>query len=137
MARARSTRRFAFAAGHRYWVAAWTPQKNEQVFGRLTVPHGHNYTLEVTARGPIDAATGMAIDMVMMDQVVRSVLDNLDHKHLDREVHGFAARTSTGENIVIYLWEELARRFEGRLAHLKLWETNKNIFEYSDQESGV
>jgi len=69
--------------------------------------------------------------MLELDRTVRAVLDRLDHKHLDREVRGFAEQVSTGENIVAYLWSELAPRLEGRLAHLKLWETNKNIFEYS------
>ena len=133
------TRSYGFSAAHRLHAPQLSDEQNWAVYGKCNNPngHGHNYTLEVTARSQIDDATGTAIDMVGMDRIVRAVLDRLDHKHLDREVDGFAARTSTGEHIVIYLWEELAPRFEGRLAHLKLWETNKNIFEYSDQESGV
>jgi 6-pyruvoyltetrahydropterin/6-carboxytetrahydropterin synthase len=133
------TRSYVFSAAHRLHAPLLSDERNRAIYGKCNNlnGHGHNYTLEVTIRNSIDDATGMAIDMVAMDRIVRSVLDNVDHKHLDREVAGFAARTSTGENIVIYLWEELARRFEGRLAHLKLWETNKNIFEYSGQESGV
>ena len=133
------TRSYTFSAAHRLHAPQLSDEHNRAIYGKCNNPngHGHNYTLEVTARGPIDDATGMAIDMVAMDRIVRSVLDELDHKHLDREVEGFATRTSTGENIVSYLWAELARRFEGRLAHLKLWETNKNIFEYSGQQSAV
>jgi 6-pyruvoyltetrahydropterin/6-carboxytetrahydropterin synthase len=131
------TRSYVFSAAHRLHTSQLSDEQNRAIYGKCNNPngHGHNYTLEVTVRGPLDHATGMVIDMVAMDRSVRSVLDGLDHKHLDREVVGFATRTSTGEHIVIYLWEELAPRFEGRLAHLKLWETNKNIFEYSDQES--
>ena len=62
-----------------------------------------------------------------------SVLDTLDHTHLDRQVAHFAERTSTAENIVVYLWGQLAPRFEGRLAHLRLWETRNNSFEYSGE----
>jgi 6-pyruvoyltetrahydropterin/6-carboxytetrahydropterin synthase len=127
------TRSYVFSAAHRLHAPQLSDEQNRAIYGKCNNPngHGHNYTLEVTARGPVDHATGMAIDMVLMDRVVRGVLDELDHKHLDREVAGFATRTSTGENIVIYLWEQLARRLGARLAHLKLWETNKNIFEYS------
>ena len=46
-----STRRFTFSAGHRYRVAAGRAAENERAFGSLTVPHGHNYTLDVTVRG--------------------------------------------------------------------------------------
>ena len=51
---ASTTRRFSFSAGHRYWVAAWSDAENRRVFGALTVPHGHNYILDVTVRGPVD-----------------------------------------------------------------------------------
>ena len=37
MSVAYSTRRFQFAAGHRYWVPAWPAADNERVFGRLKV----------------------------------------------------------------------------------------------------
>jgi len=62
-ATAYSTRRFTFAAGHRYWVDTWPAAENERFFGRLTVPHGHNYTVDVTVRGTIDERTGMVIDL--------------------------------------------------------------------------
>ena len=65
-----STRRFAFAAGHRYWVDAWSAAENERRFGRLAVPHGHNYTVEVTVRGPLDERTGMVIDLGELKRIV-------------------------------------------------------------------
>jgi 6-pyruvoyltetrahydropterin/6-carboxytetrahydropterin synthase len=126
------TRAYVFSAAHRLHAPQLSDAENRAIFGKCNNPngHGHNYTLEVTVDGPIDGDTGMVIDMVAMDRTVRGVLDQLEHRHLDREVAGFAERTSTGEHIVIYLWNELAPRFEGRLAHLKLWETAKNVFEY-------
>ena len=75
---ARSTRRFAFAAGHRYWVADWSPAENERRFGRLTVPHGHNYALDVSVCGPIDERTGMVIDLGELKRIVtETVVDRL------------------------------------------------------------
>jgi 6-pyruvoyltetrahydropterin/6-carboxytetrahydropterin synthase len=126
------TRSYTFSAAHRLHAAQLSDAENQALYGKCNNPngHGHNYRLEVTVGGAVDDATGMLIDMVAMDRSVRSVLDELDHKHLDREVAGFAARVSTGENIVIYLWDTLAPHFEGHLAHLKLWETNNNVFEY-------
>jgi 6-pyruvoyltetrahydropterin/6-carboxytetrahydropterin synthase len=129
------TRSYVFSAAHRLHAQQLSEQENRAIYGKCNNPngHGHNYTLEVTVTGAGDDATGMVIDMVELDHTVRGVLDRLDHKHLDREVAGFAEQVSTGENIVIYLWNQLAPRLEGRLAHLKLWETNKNVFEYSKQ----
>src|SRR5437762_11780278 len=98
-------RRLQFSSAHRVHNPALSDEENRAIFGKCNNPngHGHNYTLEVTVRGAVAEATGMVIDLVEMDRIVRGVLDELDHKHLDREVAGFAGRTSTAENIVVYL----------------------------------
>lgn len=129
------SRSYTFSAAHRLHAPALSDAENQTLYGKCNNPngHGHNYSLEVTVAGPVDAATGMVADMVALDQTVRGVLDTLDHHHIDREVAGFAEQTSTAENIVVYLWGELAPRLEGRLAHLKLWETKNNVFEYSGE----
>ncbi|MEO7910886.1 MAG: 6-carboxytetrahydropterin synthase [Roseiflexaceae bacterium] len=128
------SRSYVFSAAHRLHTSALSDAENIDVYGKCNNPngHGHNYTLEVTAAGPIDDTTGMVIDLVELDAEVHSVLDTLDHKHIDREVPAFAEQTSTAENLVVYLWGEIAPRLAGRLRHLKLWETNKNVFEYGE-----
>ena len=127
------SRSYIFSAAHRLHAAALSDDQNRAIYGKCNNPngHGHNYTLEVTAGGALDGQTGMVIDMVELDRAVRGVLDGLHHRHLDREIAGFADQTSTGENIIVYLWGELASRLEGKLQHLKLWETKNNVFEYS------
>jgi 6-pyruvoyltetrahydropterin/6-carboxytetrahydropterin synthase len=127
------SRSYVFSAAHRLHARALSDEENRALYGKCNNPngHGHNYTLEVTVGGAVDGETGMVIDLVDLDRTVRGVLDRLDHKHLDREVAGFTEQTSTGENIVVYLWGELAAPLEGRLRHLKLWETKNNVFEYS------
>ena len=93
--------------------------------------HGHDYKLEVSLREKLDSETGMLISLEKVDTIVRSVLDILDHRHLNKEVEHFKNQISTGENIVVYLWHKLEARFpEEMLYHLKLWETNNNYFEY-------
>jgi 6-pyruvoyltetrahydropterin/6-carboxytetrahydropterin synthase len=126
------SRSYVFSAAHRLNATALSEAENHAIFGKCNNPngHGHNYTLEVTVGGAVDRATGMVIDLVELDRTVRGVLDTLDHKHLDREVAGFARQASTAENIVVYLWGELAPRLEGQLAQLRLWETKNNVFEY-------
>lgn len=126
-------RAYVFSAAHRLHAPALSDAENKAVYGKCNNPngHGHNYTLEVTVGGQVAADTGMVIDLVEMDRRVRGVLDTLDMHHLDRELTAFVERPSTAENIVAYLWQELAPRFEGRLSHLKLWETKKNVFEYT------
>jgi 6-pyruvoyltetrahydropterin/6-carboxytetrahydropterin synthase len=118
-----STRRFSFAAGHRYWVDGWPAERNERVFGRLTVPHGHNYTLDVTVRGPIDAETGMVIDLTELKRVVtETVVERFDHADLNADAV-FRSRVPTTENIAIAVWELLAPKLgTERLWQVRVWE---------------
>lgn len=131
MARARSTRRFTFAAGHRYWVDAWSPADNERVFGRLTAPHGHNYALEVTVQGDIDERTGMVIDLGELKQVVgETVVERFDHADLNADPL-FRGRVPTTENIALAVWDLLAPKLgRDRLASVRVWEDATLSVEY-------
>lgn len=126
-------RSYSFAAAHRLHAPALSDAENQAIYGKCNNPngHGHNYTVEVSVAGPVDRTTGMVIDLDALDTTVNEVLGQLAFRHIDHEVAAFATRPSTAENIVVYLWNELAPRLAGKLSHLKLWETRKNIFEYS------
>jgi 6-pyruvoyltetrahydropterin/6-carboxytetrahydropterin synthase len=127
------SRLYTFASAHRLHAPTLSDDENRLIYGKCNNPngHGHNYTLEVTVQGPIDPATGMLVDLEWLDRTVHSVIDQLHLRHLDREILAFADRPSTAENIIVYLWNELAPLLEGRLALLRLWETRKNIFSYA------
>jgi 6-pyruvoyltetrahydropterin/6-carboxytetrahydropterin synthase len=131
-AQARSTRRFTFAAGHRYWVADWSPVENERKFGRLTVPHGHNYTLDVSVTGPVDPRTGYVIDLAKLKEIVRrEVILKVDHRNLNVEVDFMRDIIPTTENLVVAIWRVIAVHVTpGRLTRLVLWETPNNYVEY-------
>ena len=130
-----STRRFAFSAGHHYAVDGWPPARNESVFGRLTVPHGHNYTLDVTVRGPIDPDTGMVIDLGELKAIVgEAVVARFDHADLNADP-AFRGRVPTTENIAIVVWDLLlAKLGEERLWQVRVWE-DPNL--YVDYRGGV
>jgi len=132
-----STRRFTFAAGHRYWVEAWPPAENARRFGRLTVPHGHNYTLEVTVRGPIDPRTGMVIDLAELKRVVgETVLERFDHADLNADPL-FRDRLPTTENLAIAIWELLAPKLgTDRLWRVRLWEDPTLYVDYHGDAGG-
>jgi 6-pyruvoyltetrahydropterin/6-carboxytetrahydropterin synthase len=131
MAPARSTRRFSFAAGHRYWVNAWSAGENDRVFGRLTVPHGHNYILDVTVHGEIDERTGMVIDLAELKRIVtETIVDRFDHADLNADPV-FRDRVPTTENIAIAVWDLLAPKLGGdRLASVRVWEDATLWVEY-------
>jgi 6-pyruvoyltetrahydropterin/6-carboxytetrahydropterin synthase len=127
-----STRRFTFSAGHRYVVEAWSREENERVFGRLTVPHGHNYPLDVTVRGPIDPETGMVIDLGGLKAVVGElIIERFDHADLNADP-AFRGRVPTTENIAIVVWDLLAPKLGGeRLWQVRVWEDPTLYVDYS------
>jgi 6-pyruvoyltetrahydropterin/6-carboxytetrahydropterin synthase len=126
------SRVYEFSAAHRLHAAGLSDAQNLELYDKCNNPrgHGHDYKLEVTLSGEIDRTTGMIFNLDEMDRTVRQVLDQLDHKHLNREVDFFKTHISTGEMIIQYIWDELDTLFpQGMLFYLKLWETNNNYFE--------
>jgi len=126
------SRIYRFSAAHRLHSPVLDEQQNRQVFDKCNNPygHGHDYTLELTVSGQPDTETGMIIPLPRLDKIVNDFLMLLEHKHLDREVPYFKDKTSTGENIVRFLWQELdARLPDAMLYHIRLWETNNNYFD--------
>ena len=130
-ARASTTRRFTFSAGHRYHVAQWSDDENARAFGRLTVPHGHNYTLDVTVRGSIDPRTGMVIDLSELKEIVNAtVIERFDHADLNADAL-FRDRIPTTENIALAVWELLAPKLgPDRLARVRVWEDPTLFVDY-------
>jgi 6-pyruvoyltetrahydropterin/6-carboxytetrahydropterin synthase len=126
-----STRRFAFSAGHHYAVEEWPSERNERVFGRLTVPHGHNYTLDVTVRGPIDPRTGMVIDLGELKTIVaQTIVERFDHADLNADP-AFRGRVPTTENVAIVVWALLVDKLgEDRLWQVRVWEDPTLFVDY-------
>jgi 6-pyruvoyltetrahydropterin/6-carboxytetrahydropterin synthase len=126
-----STRRFTFSAGHRYWVDAWSAEENDRTFGKLVVPHGHNYTVDVTIRGPIDPTTGMVIDLSDLKRVVGDVVvDRFDHADLNADPL-FRGRIPTTENIAIAVWDLIVPKVgRERLWQVRVWEDPTLYVDY-------
>ena len=112
MAIAYLTRVVSFSAAHRYYRPEWSEARNREVFGACANPvgHGHNYVLEVTVSGTIDARTGFSVDLTALDRMLRAeVVEPLDHQHLNHAVAEFAdgGAIPTTENILVYLWPRI------------------------------
>jgi 6-pyruvoyltetrahydropterin/6-carboxytetrahydropterin synthase len=128
------TRRLYFNAAHRVHNPALSEAENRALFGKCNNPnwHGHNYTLDVSVTGPIDARTGYVIDLAILKQMVeREVVDKVDHRNLNLEVDFMRDVIPTTENIVAAMWRVLEPLVApGRLTRLVLWETPNNYVEY-------
>lgn len=92
---ARIGRRESFSAAHRLHSPHLSEAENQQVYGKCNNPngHGHNYRVEVWVEGPIDERTGMVMNLVDLNDLLKcTVIDILDHKHLDKDVEWFSTR---------------------------------------------
>lgn len=128
------TRRYRFVAQHCLHSNRLTPEANRRVFGKCNNPngHGHNYALYVTVSGAVDPGTGLALDLLALDRVVvEKIVQRFDHRDLNRDPE-FAARTTTGENLVRLIWDLLSKDLPaGRLEKVGIVETRDNYFEFS------
>ena len=132
MGSASVTRRYRFCAAHRLHTDCLSPDENRAAFGKCNNPngHGHNYVVFVTvAVGP---ASPRAAEMTRLDEVVaETILKRFDHRDLNQDPL-FADRTTTGENLVVSIWDLLEQRLpEGKLTKVGVIETRDNYFEYS------
>ena len=128
------TRRMHFNAAHRVHNPALSEEENERLFGRCNNPnwHGHNYILDVSVAGPIEARTGYVMDLAALKRVVQeAVIDKIDHRNFNLDVDFMRGVIPTAENIVVGCWRVLEPRVApARLVRLVLWETPNNYVEY-------
>jgi 6-pyruvoyltetrahydropterin/6-carboxytetrahydropterin synthase len=139
----RVTRRYHFAASHRLHSWQLSDEENRRLYGKCNNPfgHGHNYVVEVSARGPLDAH-GRAVDLAILDDLVaREVLQPFDHRNLNTEAPAFERDVPTSENLAHEICRRLKRQwgaaFGGvwpELLKVRIEETARNIFEIRADE---
>src|SRR5579871_1647593 len=94
-------RRYGLSASHRLHSDALSADENQAAYGKCNNPHGHghNYVVEVLVGGPVASDTGMVINLVDLDRVVRNeVLDRFDHTNLNQDPL-FTTAVPTTENL--------------------------------------
>nr|CAG4647527.1 EOG090X0HIM [Megafenestra aurita] len=132
------TRRETFSASHRLHSPFLTDQENQEIFSKCNNlnGHGHNYTVEVTVKGPIDEKTGMVMNLAHLKEYMEeSIMKVMDHKNLDKDVPHFQNVVSTTENVAVFIWDSLTARFSdpSLLNEVKVFETDKNIMVYKGE----
>jgi 6-pyruvoyltetrahydropterin/6-carboxytetrahydropterin synthase len=115
------TRRFSFAAAHRYRLPELSDEENARRFGLCARPnyHGHTYSCEVTVRGAIDPRSGMIVDLGELDRILeRDIRSRLDHANVNLDIPEFAEGKlmPTGENLARFIFETVQRGLSGGAA---------------------
>jgi 6-pyruvoyltetrahydropterin/6-carboxytetrahydropterin synthase len=131
------TRIEKFNAAHKLWVADWSDEKNQAVFGKCSNRnwHGHNYTLHVTVKGMPDPVTGFLVDAKLLSSIIREhITEHLDHSNLNLDVAFIPNHLQpTTENLVMLIWKQLEPQLAGfqcKLHAIKLIETDTIYAEY-------
>ena len=106
------TRRVTFAAAHRYRRPDWSDEQNARVFGLCARAsfHGHSYVCDVTVTGTLDPATGMIVDLGVLDRVLATeVRERFDHRNINLDVAEFGdgKLVPTGENLARFIFERV------------------------------
>ena len=113
------TRRVSFTATHRYWRSDWSAERNAQYFGGATVAHPHDYSCDVTVRGPLDEETGMVVDLGLLDGILaREVRSRFHGADITAQLPEFAdgKLIPTGENLARFIFERVAGALSGSAA---------------------
>ncbi len=128
------TRRYRFSAAHRLDNPALSADQNRAVYGKCNnaYGHGHDYALEISVAGPVDAATGRVVPPGAMDAIVRcEVLSCLDTSNLN-ELPDFAGAPPTTENLAGAIGRRLAAKWPEAwppVCRIRIEETRRNRFE--------
>jgi 6-pyruvoyltetrahydropterin/6-carboxytetrahydropterin synthase len=125
-------RRYMLSASHRLHSDALSPEENHATYGKCNNPHGHghNYGVEVLVGGNVAPETGMVLDLVAMDEVVRTrVLQRFDHTNLNHDPL-FTSQVPTTENLCRAVFGLLKDELPaGQLDYVRVEETENNFFQ--------
>jgi 6-pyruvoyltetrahydropterin/6-carboxytetrahydropterin synthase len=132
------TRCYRFPAAHVLRSPLLPDAENVRIYGKCANPngHGHDYGIEVSVTGEIDAQSGRIIEPALLDRLVAEpVLDRLSHRMLNEDPL-FADAVPTAENIARAIHGELERPIaeaaRARLLAVRVHETRRNRFDYGD-----
>ncbi len=102
--------------------------------GKCANLHGHNYKVEVHARGQKLDHIGMLIDFSELKAATKQVVDYLDHRNIndlppfDREIN------STAEEIAAYFLREVGAQLNSdriQVYKVRIWETDNCVVSCS------
>jgi len=133
----RLSQKFEFSAAHRLHNPNLSDAENVRTYGKCNNPHGHghNYEVQVTVRGQPNPA-GVVIAVSELERIVHeTVIQKLDHKHLNLEVPEFHSVIPSVENIAAVIFQLLKPKTAAAgaaLASVTVWETPKTWCEYSE-----
>ena len=103
--------------------------------GRCENPHGHNYKVKITLIGSELDQAGLLLDFKLLKQVMRPVIDRIDHQMLN-DLEPFKTVNPSAENIACYFYQETSQQLSDmtggrvRVKDCTIWETDTTSATY-------
>jgi 6-pyruvoyltetrahydropterin/6-carboxytetrahydropterin synthase len=103
--------------------------------GKCENPHGHNYKVRITLAGEVLDQAGLLLDFRDLKQVMRPVIDRIDHQMLN-ELEPFTGINPSAENLARYFYDETNRQLSAmtggrvRVKDCTIYETDTTTATY-------
>lgn len=105
--------------------------------GKCENPHGHNYRVRLTLRGPDLDNIGLLYDFIHLKAMLGEISERLDHQFMN-DVPPFDVLNPSAENLAKYFYEETEKRIAAqrpengvRIAAVTVWETDTTTATYT------
>jgi 6-pyruvoyltetrahydropterin/6-carboxytetrahydropterin synthase len=129
------SRRYHLGASHRLHSDELSDETNRETYGKCNNPygHGHNYVVQVTVSGAIDAETGMVVNLAELDGFAQErVVARFDHTNLNL-AQEFRELVPTTENFAVVLLGIFAEFQSAKVEHVHVEETGNNSFDFAGE----
>ena len=99
--------------------------------GQCEPTHGHNFRVRVLLQGEVLDSTGMLVDFIEVEALLKQLIGRFDHVFLN-ETPPFDTLNPSAENMAKTFYEELAagiaqgvRENQVRVSEVSVWETDE------------
>ena len=99
--------------------------------GKCENPHGHNWKVEVYARGENLDKSNILIDFKVLKKEINEIIDYLDHKDLN-ELPEFKGQSPSSEFIARLIYKKAKERFN-LINRVDVWETATSRASYFEE----
>lgn len=101
--------------------------------GKCESLHGHNWRVQITVKSSGLDHIGMVLDFKFLKQKLNAVLEEMDHKYLNKlsyfkKMNGV---NPTSENIAEYIYKKLKKKIP-LLDCVTVWENNTSSATYEE-----
>lgn len=122
------SKQYSFDAAHQLYDHNESEEWNQNTFGKCAQLHGHTYNLEVEVTGNVSEDTGMVLNYFDLDEIVKPIVESLDHKNLNDVFSGLTTAERMVAEIATQIRKAILAKFPDiwiELTKITLQETPK------------